>query len=76
MRIYGGQKVRFHAYLTLAPGGGDIRKRETGPSTDWPGGWVSQRGSLEAIEIRKFSLPCPQSNRHSSINQPFTLLLL
>jgi len=52
------------------------RKRETGPSTDWPGGWVGQRGSLEAIEKRKFFPPCPESNTHSSINQPFTLLLL
>ena len=23
---------------------------------------MGQRGSLEAIEIRKFSLPCPESN--------------
>jgi len=28
---------------------------------------VGQRGSLEAIEMRKFFLPCPQSNPHSSI---------
>ena len=64
----------MHAYLTLDPAGGDIMKRETGPSTDYTGGWVGQRGRLEAIEIRRFSLPCPESNPHSSINQPFTFI--
>jgi hypothetical protein len=27
----GGQEVWLHAYLTLAPGGGEIRKKEIGP---------------------------------------------
>jgi len=67
MKTFGGQEVQFHAHLALAPGEGDIRKRGTGPSTDWTGGWVGQRGSFEAIDIRKFSL---------SIKQPFTLPLL
>jgi hypothetical protein len=50
--------------------------RETGQSTDKTVGWVGQRGSLEDIDKRKFSLPYPESNPNSSINQPFTLLLL
>jgi hypothetical protein len=60
----------------MAPGGGDIMKRETSQNTDWTGGWVGQRGRLEATEIRKFSLPCPESNPYSSIKQPFTFLKL
>jgi hypothetical protein len=71
-----GAGGRFHAYFTLPWGGGDIKKRETGQSTDQTGGWVGPRGSLEAIEKTKFSLLCPESNPNSSINQPFTLLLL
>jgi hypothetical protein len=31
-------------------------RRETGSTTDWTGGWVGQRGSLEGIEKIKFSL--------------------
>jgi hypothetical protein len=62
--------------LTLATAGGDIMKRETGPSTNCTGGWVGQRGSLEATEKRKFSLPCPESIPNFSINQESTLLLL
>jgi len=56
------QEVWFHPYLTLASGGCDIRNRETGPRTHQTWGWVGQRGSLEAIEKNKFSLPCPESN--------------
>jgi hypothetical protein len=51
-------------------------KRETSQSTDKTVGWVGQRGSLEGMDKRKFSLPYPVTNRHSLINQPFTLLLL
>jgi len=36
---------------------------------------VGQIGSLEVIQERKFSLPYPESNPHSSIKQLFTLLL-
>jgi hypothetical protein len=46
----------LHAYLTLAVVENDIRKRKTDPSTHYTGGWVGQRGSLEAIDKRKFSL--------------------
>ena len=71
-----GQEVWTRAYLTPAPGGGNIRKKETSPGTLWTRGWVSQKGSIEAIERVKFSLPCPESNPNPSINQPFTLLII
>jgi hypothetical protein len=51
-------------------------KRKTGQTTDKTAGWVGQRGSLEDMDKRQFSLPYPESNLHSSINQPFILLLL
>jgi hypothetical protein len=37
---------------------------------------VGQKDNLDAIEKRKFSLPCLESNPHSLINQPFFVTTL
>jgi hypothetical protein len=84
MKRYKALEVWFHTKLTLALGGGkwfasdagDIKKREKGPITHYTGGWLGQKGSLEAMEKRKVAFPCLKSNPHSLVKQPVALPLL
>jgi hypothetical protein len=41
----------------------------TVPVTYYTGGWVDHRGSLDAVEKRKISNPCSESNPDSSVIQ-------
>jgi hypothetical protein len=40
--------------------------RERAPGTQWIGGWVGLRAGLDALEKRKMSYPCQESNLNSS----------
>jgi hypothetical protein len=62
MKAYGGVDVLFHIFLTLALVGGEwstsrpyrFTPRETAPGTQWIGGWVAPRASLDDVEKKKF----------------------
>jgi len=76
MKTYGGRRYdSIHIYLwyqvEVTLEGGKQDQVLTGQEA----GWERERDRFEAI-WKKFSLPCPESNPNSLINQPFTLLLL
>jgi hypothetical protein len=60
--VYGGVDVQIHIFLTLARVGGEwsashpchFTPRERAPGTQWTGGWVGPRASLDDMEKRKF----------------------
>jgi hypothetical protein len=54
---------QFQAPAALLPGPRD-------PGTQRIGGWVGPRGGLDAIEKRKISYSCQESNSDSSAIQP------
>jgi hypothetical protein len=66
MKAYGGVDGQIHFFLNSAPVGGEwsascpghFNPKEKAPSTQWIGGWVNPRASLDNVENRKF-LPLP-----------------
>jgi hypothetical protein len=57
MKAYGGEDVYIHIFLTSALVGGQWSASRTSrfvPGTQWTGGWVDPRASLDDLENKKF----------------------
>jgi hypothetical protein len=69
MKRYWGVEVQLHAFLTSELDGGEwsasrpgrFTPRERAPGTHWIGGWVGPRADLDAVAMKKISIPA--SNR-------------
>jgi hypothetical protein len=65
-------------FLTTASDGGEwsatltscFTPREIAPGTHWIGGWVGPRAGLDAVEKRRISCPCRESNPGSQARNP------
>jgi hypothetical protein len=49
---------------------GCFTPRESVPNTNWIGGWVGPRASLDTVSKRKIPSPCRDSNPDHPIVQP------
>jgi hypothetical protein len=75
MGAYGGVKVYFHAFLTLALDGGEWFASRPGSFTlrkDLPvtTGWVGIEAGPDILELREIYCRCRESNPDSSVIQP------
>jgi hypothetical protein len=78
MKIYGGVEIQVHASIILSLNGGQWTALFPGHfapwgralGAHWIGGWIGFKSYLDAVEKRKVSCPCWESNIYSSVVQP------
>jgi hypothetical protein len=75
-KAYGRMEIQFHTFLITALDGsewlaswrGYLTARERALSMHCIGDLMGPRGGLDAVEKRKISCPCLESNPDSSVN--------
>jgi hypothetical protein len=71
----GGVEVQSHEFLTSVLDGGEWSvsfptSLLLGKNPHWIGCCVGPKAALNAVEKRKLSCPCQESNTYSSVIQP------
>jgi hypothetical protein len=73
MKAYGAVDIQIHIFLTSALAGGEWSAScpgEKDPGTNWMGGWVNTRASLDDVE--KIPDPTGTQTLTPSVVQPIT----